>query len=657
MFRPERMVRLSLLVLEQDERAVLQHLGRAGIMQLMRTPAAADTAPLPSRDRSAEMARCDRLLAQVENLCRSLELKSPSEEMMTLPNQSLDWAERKLGRLEEQAGDLIRRRQGVKQHFDNVTETNKVMSAYRGLHVPLDNPDEFSFLHFVTGRLPVGNIEKLEVGDNAAVLALPEQTGWQPVVVMATHPRWTGLEAELKRAGFQKQSFPVVEGANLDDFSDKQEGDQTKLSAGLDELNLKLKTFAKESRQTLADVKSVISMERRLCEAEQNFPRTEKAVLFAGWIPDTDAAALELRLIEITGGRCVCRTSTPKKSRGEPAPILLRHPWPFRPFEMLVSAYGLPEYWDLEPTVFVALSYLLMFGMMFGDVGHGAILATLGLIGLLAAKRKIIRDAGLLLLFSGCASITFGAIYGSCFGIPSLKKYALWHDPLEGDTMRLMTGSIAIGIVLISLGLVLNVVNRFRRGDAVGGCFDKFGLAGLLFYWGSLALAAKWAVFHSRGLAPVACILFLALPVISWVLKEPIRHFRGRGSGQRLEPNRDLLAAITESMVEVFEGIISYFSNTISFVRLAAYCMSHTALLMATFTVAASVRELPHGGGALSLLVIVLGNLLALALEGIVASVQALRLEYYEFFGKFFSGAGHPFRPFRLIGEQQTATG
>ena len=103
--------------------------------------------------------------------------------------------------------------------------------------------------------------------------------------------------------------------------------------------------------------------------------------------------------------------------------------------------------------------------------------------------------------------------------------------------------------------------------------------------------------------------------------------------------------------------MLSYFSNTISFVRLAAYSMSHAALLAATFMVAGELRHVSPGGTVLAIATIIVGNIFALALEGIICSVQALRLEYYEFFGKFFSGGGQPFKPFRLSGESEAATG
>ena len=153
------------------------------------------------------------------------------------------------------------------------------------------------------------------------------------------------------------------------------------------------------------------------------------------------------------------------------------------------------------------------------------VLAVCGLIALFAGRSEKVRDVGLLLLFGGSSSIIFGVVYGSYFGIEVFKKYALWHDPLEGDPMRLMYGAIGIGIIMISLGLILNVINRFRRGDVIGAILDKFGLVGLLFYWGTLVLLMNGAAIQSRGLMGVSVVLFLVVPIVGWSLKEPIEHF------------------------------------------------------------------------------------------------------------------------------------
>ncbi|MCX5817698.1 MAG: hypothetical protein NTX75_15910 [Proteobacteria bacterium] len=687
MFRAVPMMRLHAVVLAQDERAVLKGLGRLGAVHLTRTLSGPDTAPLAPIDRTGELARYDRIRARVQELRKSWEIPPSSKKIAKLDSSyseregeagyplaggallvegatiapliemTLNQAEETLRPMEQQSGDLLGHRQRLMQRQKELAATCERVSSYRGHEIPLDGFDQFSFLHFVTGSLPAQNLESLgkEVGDNVALLPLAQQKGQQSLLAITNRQGRPALERALQQAGFQREMLPVVEGATVDRLSEEGEREQEQLAVELEQLNGKLKTIAAGFALPLAEIEGFADMECQLLDASQKFPRTEAAVLITGWVPTRDVAALEQHMGEITGGRYAIETALPDNSTEEEIPVLLRHSRLLRPFEMLVSTYGLPNYRELEPTLFVALSYLVMFGMMFGDVGHGAVLAACGLIALLAGRSEKARDVGLLLLFGGSSSIVFGVVYGSYFGIEVFKKYALWHDPLEGDPMSLMYGAIGIGIAMISLGIILNVINRFRRGDVIGAILDKFGLIGLLFYWGVLALLMNGAAIRSWGLMGVSVVLFLVVPIVGWSLKEPIEHLLSHAGGGHNGANGGLAGAIIESCVGAFEAVLSYLANTISFVRLAAYAMSHAALLFAAFMLAAEVRNFPVGGSLWSLLVIIIGNLIAIVLEGVIASVQALRLEYYEFFGKFFSGSGQPFEPFRLARNDKTS--
>lgn len=643
------MMRLHAVVLAQDERAVLKGLGRLGAVHLTHTLSGPDTAPLAPIDRTGELVQYDRIRARVHELRKSLEIL-PLPEGPPLAQTTLNQAEESLGPMEQQGRELLGQRQRLVQRQKELAATCERVSCYRGLDIPLDGLDQFSFLHFVTGSLPAQNLESLgkEVGDNVALLPLAQQKGQQSLFAITTRQGRPALEMALQQAGFQREILPVVKGATVDRLSEEGQREQEQLAVELEQLNSKLKTVANGFALPLAEIEGFADMECLLLDASQKFPRTGAAVLITGWVPACDVEVLEQRVGEITGGRYAISTALPEDSTEEDVPVLLGHSWLLRPFEVLVSTYGLPNYRELEPTLFVALSYLVMFGLMFGDVGHGAVLAVCGLIALFAGRSGKVRDIGLLILFGGSSSIIFGVVYGSYFGIEAFKKYALWHDPLEGDPMLLMYGAIGIGVAIISLGLILNVVNRFRRGDVIGAILDKFGLIGLLFYWGVLALLMNSAAIQSRGLMGASVILFLVVPIVGWSLKEPIEHVLNHRDGGRNEAGGGLAGAIMESCVGAFEAVLSYLANTISFVRLAAYAMSHAALLFAAFMLAAEVRNFPVGGSLLSLLVIILGNFVAIVLEGVIASVQALRLEYYEFFGKFFSGSGQPFEPFTL---------
>lgn len=649
------MMQLSLVVLERDERAVLRHLGQLGAVQLVRTEASAGSPSLAPRDRAAELARCGRLLGRVEELRASLELPPLSETPADSMGITLDQAEARLGAMEETAHALLARRQQLLQRWTRLTSDWEQVSDYRALEMPLGQPDPNSFLHFITGSLPPENVEQLysEINENVALLVLPEQGKRQRLVAMTTRQGQAALEDALQRAGFQHEPLPTAEGVTTESFCRNCEAERQELSAALERLSADLHTVANEYARSLVEIERLAQVERSLLEAEQSFPRSEAAILITGWVPAAQAPALQARLGQITSDRCAIEMTLPDAFAMEQAPVLLQHPRWLRPFEMLVTAYDLPKYQELEPTLFVAISYVLMFGMMFGDAGHGALLAAGGLVAMYAGRSEKHRDMSVLLLLAGLSSMVFGMFYGSCFGLAAFKKHALWRDPLEGDPMALMYGAIGIGVVMISLGLVLNVINRFRRGDVIGGMLDKFGLLGIVFYWGALLLITKFTALQSRGLLGLFMVLFLVLPLLGWAVKEPIEHLvRHRAAGSR-EAGGGFFAALTESGVGAFEGVLSYLANTISFVRLAAYAMSHAALLVAAFMLADAVRHFPAAGGVLSILVIILGNLVAIVLEGIIASVQALRLEYYEFFGKFFSGGGQAFKPFRLIAGEQ----
>ena len=430
MFRAVPMMRLQALVLAQDERAVLKGIGRLGAVHLTSTPSGLDTAPLAPVDRTGELAQYNHIRARLQNLRQSLEIPPSSNEPMSAA-MTMDKVQESLSSMEQRGSDLLEHRQRLMQGKKEAAATCERVSSFRGFEIPLNGPDHYSFLHFVTGSIPAQNLDHLgkEVGENVGLIPLAQEKGQRSLFAITTSQGWPLLERTLQKAGFQREMLPIVDGATVDSLSGEGKREQNRLGAELGHVNDELKTIAADFALPLAEIERFADTERRLLEASQKFPRTEATVLVAGWVPAGEIATLEQRMGEITGGRYALETTRPDTSTGEQIPVLLRHPRLLRPFEMLVSAYGLPKYQELEPTLFVALSYVLMFGMMFGDVGHGAVLATGGLIALLAGRTAKRRDLGVLLLFAGLSSIVFGVVYGSCFGLEPFKKYALWHDP------------------------------------------------------------------------------------------------------------------------------------------------------------------------------------------------------------------------------------
>jgi V/A-type H+-transporting ATPase subunit I len=637
------MRRLSAVVLERDSRAVLRLLGRLGVMHLLKTEAGPDTAPLSAPDRTADLARAEAILGRLSSLRERLALEPSSGTAAETSEISLDHAEGLLHPIEERANQLLSRRQEIEQRLDQVAELLDSVESYQSLDIPLDWIGESQFMHFAIGYLPAGRLEAVQasLAPNVVLMPMPLRHGHRPLVAITTHAAAADVDKVLKDAGFTPEIIPAKEGATTATLSDESREERNWLRRELEQLSDEIRAEAAQSAQPLADLWHQVSIERRILEAEQNFPRTEQTSLVTGWVPAPDVPAVEQQLKQTTDGCYALTVAYPDDMPEDEIPVLLKHSWLLRPFAALVTGYGLPRYREFEPTLFFAITFVVMFGLMFGDAGQGGVLVLGALYLLVRGKTQGMRDAGLLVLIMGLSAIGFGVLYGSYFG---MLWNPIWQDPIEGDPKVLMGVGICLGIGMMSVGLVLNVINKVRHREWLGVLLDKFGVAGAVFYWGLLGVMAQWAALEQAGLALAVLVAVFIVPLAAILLKEPLQVLLNRRRGGHAHTS--MAEAFVEALVEVFDTVLMFLSNTISFIRLAAYSIAHAALLAAGFAIAHSLGDSVFSQ-VVGVAIIVLVNVVVILLEGIVSTIQAIRLEYYEFFGKFFSGGGKPFAPFR----------
>jgi V/A-type H+-transporting ATPase subunit I len=290
------------------------------------------------------------------------------------------------------------------------------------------------------------------------------------------------------------------------------------------------------------------------------------------------------------------------------------------------------------------VSFLLMFGLMFGDVGQGLVLFSAGYCLFRYLPRYL--DYGILLMECGAASTVFGALYGSFFGIEGLLP-VLWMEPIR-DLRRFMAVAVGFGVLLVSMGLVLNIVNSWRSGERATALLGPRGVFGAVTYWILVVLVAR-AVMPSDLTVPVPAILAMAaVPVLLLVLRRPLVRLLDRsGRPRAAHPGTPRWLTALEGSVELVDSLFAFFANTISFVRVAAFAAVHAGVFIAMFALADTLARYRFGQ-PLGIVTIVVGNIVMIFLEGLTVSVQVLRLEYYEFFGKFFRGGGEPYRPLML---------
>lgn len=347
----------------------------------------------------------------------------------------------------------------------------------------------------------------------------------------------------------------------------------------------------------------------------------------SGWVPAHQVPRLRRMLEKELGNRFVLRARDPRPDESGQVPsAIVHHRW-LQPFARLVLNYGVPRYGEIDPTVPFAVSFVLMFGMMFGDVGHGATIALGGLL----LRRRLGQYAPLALAV-GLSSAVFGLLYGSVFGYEHAFP-ALWMPPLS-DPMRMLGVALGWGMGFILLATLLTIRNRIAEGRLREALLDSHGAAGLLLYLALLFSAWRYAIAGEAN----AVSLLAAGAALCAISAHAWQHNRNAPTGERL-----LIV-----LMEGFEAVMAYVSNTLSFLRLAAFSLNHVALAIAIFTVAAMLHTTGYW------LAVVLGNIFVLVLEGAIVAIQTLRLEYYEGFSRFFGGDGRAFRPL-VLGKRQGA--
>jgi V/A-type H+-transporting ATPase subunit I len=315
----------------------------------------------------------------------------------------------------------------------------------------------------------------------------------------------------------------------------------------------------------------------------------------------------------------------------EDVPVQFKHSPILKPFEMLIDAYGLPRYGSIDPTLFVAISFLIMFGAMFGDIGHGLVLALVSLY-LWKSRKENLKKAAALILYCGISSSVFGVLYGSFFGF---EFESVWIKPME-NILEVFKASIMLGIVLISIGILLNIINALRDKDYGKAIFDKAGLIGGVIYWAAIGLVSRVFFYKTHVPKLYSFLIFGGLLVLFlYPLFEAIF----------IKRHASIIESFMESIVNLLELFMGYLANTVSFIRVAAFALAHAGLFLAIFSLSEMTKTNGGLGNIAAWVIIILGNILVICLEGLVVSIQSVRLNYYEFFSKFFVSGKQAYKP------------
>jgi V/A-type H+/Na+-transporting ATPase subunit I len=356
--------------------------------------------------------------------------------------------------------------------------------------------------------------------------------------------------------------------------------------------------------------------------------RRSGAAALPGWIPADRVTAVAASVAEV-GGAVV---PLPYPPGAQPPTLVTGRPLR-RSLSPLVETYGTVPYADVDPVRLAWATYVLMFGMMFGDAGEGVVL--LGVAAALRAgwpaRASRLRPAWPFVAGAGLAATVFGLLYGECFGPTGLVP-VLWISPLD-HAVTLLLVAMGAGAVMLAGAYALGTVNRWREGGWPAALYASSGIAGTTVFLGAGVVAGGWYFHHGLLLAVGG---LLALSGLALAAAGFLAEAGGGGAGR------------IQATVEVFDLVVRLGSNVASFTRLAAFGLTHAALGLLVWE---GTRALWHRGPLLAVagvIVFAAGTALAFSLEALVAAIQALRLEYYELFSRVFVTQGRPFRPWHV---------
>lgn len=359
--------------------------------------------------------------------------------------------------------------------------------------------------------------------------------------------------------------------------------------------------------------------------------------IICGWMIKNDAIKLSRELDKDPDAFLVSEADI-ETLYSKPPTKLINYPL-FKPFELLVKMYGMPDYTEFDPTMMTAILYSLLFGFMFGDLGQGLIVFTIGIF--LSKVKK--TDAGIILSECGICSAFFGIMFGSIFGfediIPAIwlrPAKAITNLPVVGNLNTVFIVTIALGMLITLVSMIINIINHIRNRQLKEIIFDQNGFAGIIFY--ILVCLLIVAIFTNTIINSKIIISIIVISLLLIFFKEPLISL--------IEKKKKVFGDsvpmfFVQGFFEMVELLLSYFSNTISFVRVGAFALSHAAMMEVVLMLGGYATNHKNW------IVIILGNIFVICMEGLIVGIQVLRLQYYEIFSRFYHGTGREFVPYK----------
>ncbi len=568
---------------------------------------------------------------------RELEKAAPPEDWKPYVENTAD----SFARLAKQADDARQKARKDREEMEKIRH-------FVGLDLNLDELKDCKFIKVRFGSLPKESYEKLNTFHDPflSFFSCTEDD---------THV-WGVYCAPLDSAGEVDRVFSSLyfERTRMAELSGTPESMLRRLNDDIGAQKAAVRSAEEETarlwdreKQKMREVYSWLS-EKFLCFGIRRYAvRYGDSFILMGWVPADRQKQVAASLERLESVKCTFDSAEEEDVLVHSPPVQLKNKKLFRPFEYLVQIYGTPSYNEVDPTPLVAVTYVLLFGIMFADLGQGLFISLAG--WWMDRKKKM--ALGKVLIPCGFSSAVFGTLFGSVFGFehaldPFFRLFGLSGKPISvmdrQTTSVIIYCAVGLGISFVIIAMLTNIFSSLRRRRYTEGLFGPNGAAGLVFY-GAVVFGLAGPMLLGRSVFTAPYVLgLIVLPLLLMFLRELLGGLMEGRPDWKPESWGDY---IMQNFFEVFEFVLSFLTNTMSFIRVGAFVLVHAGMMMVVFMLA----EMTSGVGFV--LIVAFGNLFVIALEGLLVGIQSMRLEFYEMFSRFFDGDGRPYAPV-VVGQE-----
>ena len=542
--------------------------------------------------------------------------------------------------MSEKLGGLAAKRKEILDEIDSCERSIDESSHFTGLNLNLKEIFECRYIKIRFGRIPKESYIKLEsYNDNPYILFFPctndETHYWG--VYFAPIESYREVDKIFSNFYFERfrisssDTTPEQHIAYQQTIIDNKKQELQAINTQIEKFWDAQKDQCMRFYSKLVELDTYFSIKKYVSEYHKKF-------ILVGWVPEDNEHEFKKQLDKIDGIDYAVENAEGLIKHSPP--VQLKNKRLFKPFEFFIDMYGLPNYNEFDPTSFVAITYILLFGIMFGDLGQGIVVSIAGYLMWRFKNMKL----GKILIPCGISSAFFGVVYGEVFGFEHALDgfyktvFGLHEKPIEtiDSAVPILGAAVVIGVLLVLIAMLLNIISSFKRKNIENAVFGTNGISGLIFYASIIFGLVAQLGFDVKIFTPIYTILFILLPLLMILFKEPLTKLIEK------EPDwkpKSWGEYILQNFFEVFESILSFMSNTMSFLRVGAFVLVHAGMMMVVFILA------NMASGVVYVIAVILGNIFVIGFEGLLVGIQVLRLEFYEMFSRFFDGQGRPFEP------------